>query len=449
MKARHQSVKYFAVKYTEFFVRNGLIYLPLLVFIFILPNFWTLLLFLGYTSSLIAIFLRYFTTTYRIEADTLTLTTGGIAKTTLKLKQAELSHTLSNFRVEQTIYQKFFRTQGIQIYLNNSTTEEAIEFFALTPEQLAQLQEFLAAFQPATEIVTENKASLIEKSQADFLTIVKTGLISTRYLAYLALVLQLEEQFPQLQRFFDLTALWFWAVLVSGALFFSLAYHYISFAKFSLWETEHNFIVKNHFFTTDQNTIPKSAIVGLELTSDLNRRLFKLTCITAILANSDTDQDENRSKNFLFPLLPTHELLPTLARYFPRIPRELFELPSYRPKVRYQLGYLLKIGILGASLYFILQFFMSWLSALGVIVTGMLLLSRLLFEPLTTRMAHTPDYFIFTSGLINKRTYILPRRMLASIKTTDYLDIIVGSTLTFTTTDGKTIRLLSTDENIL
>lgn len=359
MKARHQSVKYFAVKYTEFFVRNGLIYLPLLVFIFILPNFWTLLLFLGYTSSLIAIFLRYFTTTYRIEADTLTLTTGGIAKTTLKLKQAELSHTLSNFRVEQTIYQKFFRTQGIQIYLNNSTTEEAIEFFALTPEQLAQLQEFLAAFQPATEIVAENKASLIEKSQADFLTIVKTGLISTRYLAYLALVLQLEEQFPQLQRFFDLTALWFWAVLVSGALFFSLAYHYISFAKFSLWETEHNFIVKNHFFTTDQNTIPKSAIVGLELTSDLNRRLFKLTCITAILANSDTDQDENRSKNFLFPLLPTHELLPTLARYFPRIPRELFELPSYRPKVRYQLGYLLKIGILGASLYFILQFFMS------------------------------------------------------------------------------------------
>lgn len=114
----------------------------------------------------------------------------------------------------------------------------------MTPEQLAQLQEFLAAFQPATEIVTENKASLIEKSQADFLTIVKTGLISTRYLAYLALVLQLEEQFPQLQRFFDLTALWFWAVLVSGALFFSLAYHYISFAKFSLWETEHNFVVK-------------------------------------------------------------------------------------------------------------------------------------------------------------------------------------------------------------
>ena len=161
MKARHQSVKYFAVKYTEFFVRNGLIYLPLLVFIFILPNFWTLLLFLGYTSSLIAIFLRYFTTTYRIEADTLTLTTGVIAKTTLKLKQAELSHTLSNFRVEQTIYQKFFRTQGIQIYLNNSTTEEAIEFFALTPEQLAQLQEFLAAFQPTTEIVAENKASLI------------------------------------------------------------------------------------------------------------------------------------------------------------------------------------------------------------------------------------------------------------------------------------------------
>ncbi|HCM78268.1 MAG TPA: hypothetical protein DIS63_00795, partial [Lactobacillus sp.] len=107
------------------------------------------------------------------------------------------------------------------------------------------------------------------------------------------------------------------------------------------------------------------------------------------------------------------------------------------------------IGILGASLYFILQFFMSWLSALGVIVTGMLLLSRSLFEPLTTRMAHTPDYFIFTSGLINKRTYILPRKMLASIKTTDYLDIIVGSTLTFTTTDGKTIRLLSTDENIL
>lgn len=244
MKARHQSVKYFAVKYTEFFVRNGLIYLPLLVFIFILPNFWTLLLFLGYTSSLIAIFLRYFTNTYRIEADTLTLTTGVIAKTTLKLKQAELSHTLSNFRVEQTIYQKFFRTQGIQIYLNNSTTEEAIEFFALTPEQLAQLQEFLAAFQPTTEIVAENKASLIEKSQADFLTIVKTGLISTRYLAYLALVLQLEEQFPQLQRFFDLTALWFWAVLVSGALFFSLAYHYISFAKFSLWETEHNFVVK-------------------------------------------------------------------------------------------------------------------------------------------------------------------------------------------------------------
>ncbi len=275
------------------------------------------------------------------------------------------------------------------------------------------------------------------------------GTVYTRYLAYLALVLQLEEQFPQLQRFFDLTALWFWAVLVSGALLFSLAYHYISFAKFSLWETEHNFIVKNHFFTTDQNTIPKSAIVGLELTSDLNRRLFKLTCITAILANSDTDQDENRSKNFLFPLLPTHELLPTLARYFPRIPRELFELPSYRPKVRYQLGYLLKIGILGASLYFILQFFMSWLSALGVIVTGMLLLSRLLFEPLTTRMAHTPDYFIFTSGLINKRTYILPRKMLASIKTTDYLDIIIGSTLTFTTTDGKTIRLLSTDENIL
>ena len=64
-------------------------------------------------------------------------------------------------------------------------------------------------------------------------------------------------------------------------------------------------------------------------------------------------------------------------------------------------------------------------------------------------MAHTPDYFIFTSGLINKLTYILPRKMLASIKTTDYLDLIVGSTLTFTTTDGKTIRLLSTDENIL
>ncbi|WP_317301397.1 PH domain-containing protein [Ligilactobacillus animalis] len=427
MKARRQSAKYFAVKYTEFFVRNGLIYLPLLVLIFILPNFWTLLLFLGYTSSLIAIFLRYFTTTYRIEADTLTLTTGIIAKTTLDLKQAELSHTLSNFRVEQTIYQKLFRTQGIQIYLNNSTTEEAIEFFALTPEQLAQLQDFLVAFQPAA----------------------KTGFISTRYLAYLALVLQLEEQFPRLQHFFDITALWFGVILVSGALLFNLTHHYISFAKFSLWETEHNFIVKNHFFTADQNTIPKKAIVGLELTSELNRRLFKLTCVTAILANSDADQDENRSKNFLFPLLPTHELLPTLARYFPQIPRELFELPSYQPKLRYRLGYLLKIGTLGASLYFILQFFISWLSALGVIITGMLLLSRLLFEPLTTRMAHTPDYFIFTSGLINKRTYILPRKMLASVKTTDYLDLIVGSTLTFTTTDGKTIRLLSTDENIL
>ncbi|WHQ80244.1 PH domain-containing protein [Ligilactobacillus animalis] len=179
MKARRQSAKYFAVKYTEFFVRNGLIYLPLLVLIFILPNFWTLLLFLGYTSSLIAIFLRYFTTTYRIEADTLTLTTGIIAKTTLDLKQAELSHTLSNFRVEQTIYQKLFRTQGIQIYLNNSTTEEAIEFFALTPEQLAQLQDFLVAFQPAAKTVAENKTRLIEKSQADFLTIVKTGFIST------------------------------------------------------------------------------------------------------------------------------------------------------------------------------------------------------------------------------------------------------------------------------
>ncbi|WHQ80243.1 hypothetical protein QFF56_00440 [Ligilactobacillus animalis] len=265
----------------------------------------------------------------------------------------------------------------------------------------------------------------------------------------MALVLQLEEQFPRLQHFFDITALWFGVILVSGALLFNLTHHYISFAKFSLWETEHNFIVKNHFFTADQNTIPKKAIVGLELTSELNRRLFKLTCVTAILANSDADQDENRSKNFLFPLLPTHELLPTLARYFPQIPRELFELPSYQPKLRYRLGYLLKIGTLGASLYFILQFFISWLSALGVIITGMLLLSRLLFEPLTTRMAHTPDYFIFTSGLINKRTYILPRKMLASVKTTDYLDLIVGSTLTFTTTDGKTIRLLSTDENIL
>ena len=109
----------------------------------------------------------------------MTLTTGIIAKTTLDLKQAELSHTLSNFRVEQTIYQKLFRTQGIQIYLNNSTTEEAIEFFALTPEQLAQLQDFLVAFQPAAKTVAENKTRLIEKSQADFLTIVKTGFIST------------------------------------------------------------------------------------------------------------------------------------------------------------------------------------------------------------------------------------------------------------------------------
>lgn len=136
----------------------------------------------------------------------MTLTTGIIAKTTLDLKQTELSHTLSNFRVEQTIYQKLFRTQGIQIYLNNSTTEEAIEFFAF-PEQLAQLQEFLVAFQPVAKTVAENKARLIEKSQADFLTIVKKGFISTRYLAYLALVFQLEEHFPRLKLCFDPTTL--------------------------------------------------------------------------------------------------------------------------------------------------------------------------------------------------------------------------------------------------
>lgn len=76
----------------------------------------------------------------------------------------------------------------------------------MTPEQLAQLQDFLVAFQPAAKTVAENKTRLIEKSQADSLTIVKTGFISTRYLAYLALVLQLEEQFPRLQHFFDITA---------------------------------------------------------------------------------------------------------------------------------------------------------------------------------------------------------------------------------------------------
>lgn len=219
MKARHQSVKYFAVKYTEFLSVTVWSTCPC----WFLSSFFPIFGHFYFSWVILARSLRFFTLFHyhlphwgwyfdahnwghcKNNAQT---QTSWAQPHAFKLPRRTdyLSKILSHARYPDLSQQQYHRRSNW--------------VFALTPEQLAQLQEFLAAFQPTTEIVAENKASLIEKSQADFLTIVKTGLISTRYLAYLALVLQLEEQFPQLQRFFDLTALWFWAVLVSGALFF-------------------------------------------------------------------------------------------------------------------------------------------------------------------------------------------------------------------------------------
>ena len=125
----------------------------------------------------------------------MTLTTGVIAKQRSNSNKLSSSPRFQTSRRDRLSIKNSFARKGIQILSQQQYHQKKQLSFCFDPEQLAQLQEFLAAFQPTTEIVAEKQSKPHLKNQADFLTIVKTGLISTRYLAYLALVLQLEEQF--------------------------------------------------------------------------------------------------------------------------------------------------------------------------------------------------------------------------------------------------------------
>lgn len=439
MQIRRQSRKYLLVRYARFFAHNGLVYLGLLVAVCVAPNWWNILLFIAYDLALLVIFLSYFTNTYQLTETTLRLQTGTLFLTTFELQKADLAQTVSNFRIEQNIFQKLCGTKGLQLYLKSSTSEDALELYALSPEALAELSTFLAAYQMRSDKEAP-RLKEIPIAQTKLSTLLKTGLFSTRYLVYLVFILQLGTNFPKLQAF--LVSWWVWLLLLSGAVIWHLSTQYLNFAKFKLFETETTFNIQNRLLLTEDNVIQKKALVGLELTADLNRRLFSYVGLQAILTNEDNDQTQNKTKNFLFPFLPKEKLPAILTAYFPQIPSGLLTQKPVRPKRLPQMLYLLSRGLILGLLYFVARFFFADLLVLGGLVLLVLLFWEPLVTPLTTTFTSSQNYLLFTSGLLNKRMYILPQEMVTSVTIKNYFGLFQKTTLTFATTNGKVISFL-------
>lgn len=439
VKRQRQSRKYFLVRYARFFAYNGLAYLGLLVAVLVVPNWWNMLLFIAYDLALLVIFLSYFTNTYQLTETTLRVQTGTFFLTTFELKKADLAQTVSNFRIEQNIFQKFCGTKGLQLYLKSSTAEDALEFYALRPEALAELSTFLSAYQ-AHERKEAPALKEVKLAQTKLSTLMKTGLFSTRYLVYLAFIWQFKANFPKLQPFLFLW--WVWVLLFMGLFLWHQVVQYLNFAKFKLFESETTFNIQNRLLLAEDNVIQKQALVGLEIVADLNRRLFSYLGLQAILTNEDNEQTQNRTKNFLFPFLPQEKLPIVLARYFPQIPREMLTQKPVEPLRSSQLLYFLSRCFLLCLGYFLARIFFNDLLVLGGLSLLVLLFFEPLFTPLTTTFVSSKNYLLFTSGILNKRTCILPREMLTSVTTKTYLGLFQKTTVTFATTNGKTFTFL-------
>lgn len=433
-----QSIKYFLVCFSELFVNGIWLYPGYKGLSAILGNPKLSLLFLvvGYLIWFFSIIARYFIVRYNITDNYIRISYGIFNIDTITLNKSEWNITVSNYRIEENMYQKIFNTKGLILYLTSNSDREHIRIRSLSTDSLKRIELFLSNISSYQNNNNDNVFKSIPLAKVKIDNIIKTALFSLNYIVVILFLMDFQEFREQ---FFSnipfnfnpsvITYLFIFLTVVLAA----IGIQYFRFSKFELLQNGSNFVVQNGIISNDKNIFEATSIKGIDIDMGIGKRLFNLISISGIFVNEF--QRDSLSKNYLFPIVPKEELPVIIEKYIPHIPLKIFDGEKVIGRTKTKVIYGILVLVASVISIITLSIFLEYKATGITLLIILFLFGQRIFSPMVTSLSIGNGFIIIYTGLINKKIQIFPTDMVSSIKETNFLDISITS-ITFQTLSG-------------